>query len=71
MPFPTPSADARKHPLIALMPGVFVVLWSTGFIGAKLGTLYAPPFTFLLLMVPAAIAGMAVATAGVALVARG
>ncbi|MFO1146264.1 MAG: DMT family transporter [Rhodospirillales bacterium] len=31
------------------MPGVFVVLWSTGFIGAKLGTPYAPPFTFLLL----------------------
>lgn len=49
MPFPTPPADARKHPLIALMPGVFVVLWSTGFIGAKLGTPYAPPFTFLLL----------------------
>lgn len=49
MSLPTPAADARKHPLIALMPGVFVVLWSTGFIGAKLGTPYAPPFTFLLL----------------------
>lgn len=31
------------------MPGAFVLLWSTGFIGAKLGTPYAPPFTFLLL----------------------
>ena len=31
------------------MPGVFVLLWSTGFIGAKLGTPYALPFTFLLL----------------------
>jgi drug/metabolite transporter (DMT)-like permease len=28
-------------------PGVFVLLWSTGFIGAKLGTPYVEPFTFL------------------------
>jgi drug/metabolite transporter (DMT)-like permease len=31
------------------MPGVFVVLWSTGFIGAKLGLPYAGPMTFLAL----------------------
>lgn len=31
------------------MPSVFVVLWSTGFIGAKLGLPHAEPFTFLLL----------------------
>ena len=31
------------------MPAVFVVLWSTGFIGAKFGLPYAEPFTFLLL----------------------
>ncbi len=30
-------------------PGLFVVLWSTGFIGAKLGVPYVEPFTFLLL----------------------
>jgi drug/metabolite transporter (DMT)-like permease len=30
-------------------PAVFVVLWSSGFIGAKLGLPYAEPFTFLLL----------------------
>src|SRR4030081_839682 len=30
-------------------PGVFVFLWSTGFIGAKLGLPYAEPATFLLL----------------------
>ncbi len=30
-------------------PLLFVVLWSTGFIGAKLGLPYAEPFTFLLL----------------------
>ena len=30
-------------------PGLFVVLWSTGFIGAKLGVPYVEPFTFLVL----------------------
>lgn len=30
------------------MPAVFVVLWSSGFIGAKFGLPYAEPFTFLL-----------------------
>jgi drug/metabolite transporter (DMT)-like permease len=30
-------------------PGLFVLLWSTGFIGAKLGLPHADPFTFLLL----------------------
>lgn len=45
-------------------PALFVLLWSTGFIGAKLGVPYAEPFTFLclrfalvlVLMVPLAIA---------------
>lgn len=32
-----------------MMPGVFVLLWSTGFIGAKFGLPYAEPFTFLLI----------------------
>jgi drug/metabolite transporter (DMT)-like permease len=31
------------------MPAIFVLLWSTGFIGAKLGLPYAEPLTFLLL----------------------
>ncbi len=31
----------------AFAPGVFVMLWSTGFIGAKYGLTYAEPFTFL------------------------
>lgn len=34
-------------PLLAAMPAVFVLLWSTGFIGAKFGLPYAEPFTFL------------------------
>ncbi len=39
----------RRTPLIAAAPGLFVLLWSTGFIGAKLGLPYAEPFTFLAL----------------------
>jgi len=33
---------------VTAMPGIFVLLWSTGFIGAKFGLPYAEPFTFLL-----------------------
>src|SRR5688500_5657482 len=32
---------------LRLTPGVFVLLWSTGFIGAKFGLPYAAPLTFL------------------------
>ena len=32
---------------LAAMPGLFVLLWSTGFIGGKLGLPYAEPATFL------------------------
>ena len=45
-----PAADT-KSPLqsafVALTPGLFVVLWSTGFIGMKLGAPFAEPFTFM------------------------
>lgn len=41
---------ARRAPsLAAWAPPVFVLLWSTGFIGAKFGLPYAEPFTLLLL----------------------
>ena len=33
--------------LMKLAPGLFVLLWSTGFIGVKYGIPYAPPFYFL------------------------
>jgi len=33
----------------ALIPALFVFLWSTGFIGAKFGLPYAEPYTFLLI----------------------
>jgi drug/metabolite transporter (DMT)-like permease len=36
-------------------PGVFVVLWASGFVGAKLGLAYAEPLTFLALRVAAAV----------------
>lgn len=49
---PPPSRAAAPHesdsPWLAAMPVVFVLLWSTGFIGAKFGLPYAEPFTFLL-----------------------
>ncbi len=44
------NRDRPRRPLlVAAAPGVFVLLWSTGFIGAKLGLPYAEPFTFLAL----------------------
>ena len=46
---------ARRH------AGLFVLLWSTGFIGAKLGMPFAPPFTFLLLRFVVVVAALALA----------
>lgn len=45
-----PSSNAVQHENLWLsaMPVTFVLLWSTGFLGAKLGLPYAEPFTFLL-----------------------
>ncbi|HSO07529.1 MAG TPA: EamA/RhaT family transporter, partial [Pelomicrobium sp.] len=39
----------RGEWLAAAAPALFVLLWSTGFIGAKLGLPYAEPLTFLIL----------------------
>ncbi|MDO9215952.1 MAG: DMT family transporter [Lacisediminimonas sp.] len=44
-----PAAGALSTHWIAVMPFVFVFLWSTGFLVAKFGLPYAPPLTFLLL----------------------
>lgn len=41
----TPAS--ARDPFAAIAPGLFVVLWSTGFIGAKYGLPYAEPYTFL------------------------
>ncbi|WP_222266222.1 DMT family transporter [Modestobacter marinus] len=44
------SAPARvRGAAIGVAPVVFVLLWSTGFVGAKYGLPYAEPFTFLAL----------------------
>jgi drug/metabolite transporter (DMT)-like permease len=40
---------AADSGFLSLMPGLFVVLWSTGFIAAKYGLPYAEPLTFLAL----------------------
>ncbi|UZJ25838.1 DMT family transporter [Rhodococcus antarcticus] len=37
----------RQEVALLLAPAVFVLLWSTGFVGAKYGLPYAAPFTFL------------------------
>jgi drug/metabolite transporter (DMT)-like permease len=52
--------------LVRAFPLLFVVLWSTGFIGARLGMPHAEPLTFLLIRYGVVIAGMAL----IALVSR-
>ena len=42
-------SGAATVALIRWMPAVFVLIWATGFIVARYGMPYAPPFTFLLL----------------------
>lgn len=44
-------------------PGVFLLLWSSGFVFAKLGLQYAEPLTFLALRMTAAVAVLAVIVA--------
>jgi drug/metabolite transporter (DMT)-like permease len=41
------NAPSNMGLWLTLTPGVFVFLWSTGFIGAKLGLPYVEPMTFL------------------------
>ncbi len=43
------SKPAIQPAFLTLTPGLFVLLWSTGFIGAKLGLPYVEPLTFLLI----------------------
>jgi drug/metabolite transporter (DMT)-like permease len=46
---PAGAAADRSALLLALMPAVFVLIWSTGFIVARYGMPHAPPMTFLAL----------------------
>ena len=50
-----PSQDTGAT-LIRLMPAVFVLIWATGFIVARYGMPYAPPFSFLMLRYAASVA---------------
>lgn len=45
---PLPASMVGKGGVALLAPGLFVFLWSTGFIGAKFGLPYAAPLSFLL-----------------------
>jgi drug/metabolite transporter (DMT)-like permease len=59
------SRSDRSGVFIAAMPALFVLLWSTGFIGAKYGLPYAEPFTFLavrFVLVILVLGGVALAT---------
>ncbi len=63
-PRESPPAAGRPSPatgemLVRTAPGLFVLLWSTGFIGAKLGLPYAEPLTFLILRFALAVALLA------------
>jgi len=48
---------------IAAAPAVFVFLWASGFVGAKLGLRYAEPLTFLALRMAAVVALIAIVIA--------
>jgi drug/metabolite transporter (DMT)-like permease len=48
---------------VRLAPGLFIILWSSGFIGAKYGLPYAEPFTFLSIRMIVAVALLAVMVA--------
>jgi drug/metabolite transporter (DMT)-like permease len=43
------GATRRAGPWLALMPALFVLIWSTGFVVARYGMPHAPPFGFLAL----------------------
>lgn len=43
------NATTRSSRWTAAIPWLFVLLWSSGFIGSKLGVPYAEPFTFLMM----------------------
>ena len=61
----TPTVQAGRRAAVAGAPAAFVLLWSTGFVGAKYGLPYAEPFTFLALrlgIASALLAGLAVLT---------
>ncbi|WP_417515993.1 DMT family transporter [Minwuia sp.] len=55
------TAPAASGPVVTLlMPVLFVFLWSTGFIGAKLGLPHAEPLTFLVMRFALVVLGLGI-----------
>lgn len=52
---PPPSRGSLTDIAVFAAPGVFLVLWSSGFVGSKLGMPYAEPLTFLSIRVGAVV----------------
>src|SRR5882757_6793828 len=57
---PEPSLERLT---VLAAPGLFIILWSSGFIGAKYGLPYAEPFTFLTIRMIVVVALLAVLVA--------
>ena len=57
-----PDSNTAATLWLRIMPLLFIVLWSTGFIGAKFGLPYAEPFTFLAIRLVTAALILAVLT---------
>lgn len=58
-----PARDTLAELAIFAAPGLFVVLWASGFVGSKLGLPYAEPMTFLTIRMTAVVALLAVLVA--------
>lgn len=57
------NARPLEHLAVAAAPGLFVVLWASGFVGARLGMPYAEPLTFLALRMLAVVGVLVVVIA--------
>ncbi|MEQ9328605.1 MAG: hypothetical protein RJQ21_15085 [Rhodospirillales bacterium] len=55
---PPPDSENRDAFKLLLASWAFVPIWSTGFIGARMGTPYAEPLSFLSLRFAVAAAGL-------------
>ncbi|HTT14090.1 MAG TPA: DMT family transporter [Burkholderiaceae bacterium] len=54
------GADASQAALVRAMPAVFVLIWSTGFVVARLGMPHAPPLGFLVVRYALSVAAFGV-----------
>jgi drug/metabolite transporter (DMT)-like permease len=54
------GVDASQAALVRAMPAIFVLIWSTGFVVARLGMPHAPPLGFLVVRYALSVAAFAV-----------